>query len=104
MENIDLKTKILAGIAYVPFPPLFIIPLLIARKDTFIEFHGKQGLAVFLAWFVLWIIGLVPVISVISYLGFVVLLVMAIIAIVQVCLGKRWSLPFIGRYAQLLKI
>lgn len=103
MENIEIKTKILAAIAYVPFPPLFIIPLLVAKKDSFAEFHGKQGLVVFLAWFALWILGLIPIIAIVAYLGFVALIVAAIVAIVQTCLGKRWSIPFLGRYAQKLK-
>lgn len=103
MENIDLKNKILAVIAYIPFPPLFIIPLLIAKKDSFVEFHGKQGLVVFLAWFALWILGLIPLIAIVAYIGFVALIVAAIVAIVQTCLGKRWKMPLLGGYAEKLR-
>jgi uncharacterized membrane protein len=103
MENIDLKTKILAAVAYVPFPPLFIIPLLVAKKDSFAEFHGKQGLVVFLAWFALWLMGLIPVIALLAYLGFIALIVAAVVAVVQACLGKRWVMPLLGRYAEKLK-
>jgi Chloroplast import component protein (Tic20). len=98
------KEKILAAVAYVPFPPLFLVPLLMGRHDSFIEFHGKQGLVVFLAWFVLWIIGLIPIIAIVGYIGFVALIVMAIVAIVRTCMGQRWELPLLGRWAKKLKL
>lgn len=103
MEIISKKSKILAAVSYIPFPPLFLIPLFVAKDDAFDEFHGKQGLIVFLAWFALWILGLIPLIAIISYLGFVVLIIAAIVAMVQALLGKRWEMPVLGRYAKKLK-
>jgi uncharacterized membrane protein len=102
--TVTIKEKILAAIAYVPFPPLFLIPLLVGRDDTFVEFHGKQGLIVFIVWFALWILSNVPIIAIAAYIGFVVLIVLAIVAIVESCLGKRWDIPLLGRYAKMIKL
>jgi len=102
--TITLQEKIISAIAYVPFPPLFLVPLLVGHDDTFVEFHGKQGLVVFLAWFALWILSLLPFVAVLAYLGFLALLVAAVIGIVKTCQGKRWELPLIGRYAKRLKL
>jgi uncharacterized membrane protein len=102
--NITIKEKILAAIAYVPFPPLFLVPLLAGRDDTFVEFHGRQGLVVFLVWFVLWILGLVPIVAIVADIGFVALVVAAVVAVVQTCMGKRWELPLLGRYAKKLRL
>ena len=105
MENIvTTKEKIIAAIAYVPFPPLFLVPLLAGRNDSFIEFHGKQGLVVFLVWFALWILSNIPIVAIAAYIGFVVLIVAAIVAIVQTCMGKRWELPLLGRWAKKIKL
>jgi uncharacterized membrane protein len=103
MENITKKTKILAAISYIPFPPLFLIPLFISKNDGFDEFHGKQGLVLFLAWFVVWVVSLIPLIAIIAYLGFLALIISAVIAAVQAFLGNRWQIPLLGRYAVKLK-
>jgi len=102
--TVTTKEKILAAIAYVPFPPLFLVPLLAGRDDTFVEFHGKQGLVVFLVWFALWILGLVPIVAIVADIGFVALVVAAVVAVVEVCMGKRWELPLLGRYAKKLRL
>jgi len=102
--NTTKKERVLAAIAYMPFPPLFLAPLLIGRDDTFVEFHGKQGLVIFLAWFALWILSNVPIVAIAAYAGFVVLIVAAVIGFVQACLGKRWELPVLGRYAKKIRL
>jgi uncharacterized membrane protein len=102
--NTTKKERILSAVAYVPFPPLFLVPLLVGHDDSFVEFHGKQGLIVFLAWFALWILSNVPIIAIVAYAGFVALIVAAVIGFVQACLGKRWELPLLGRYAKLIRL
>jgi uncharacterized membrane protein len=103
METPTMKEKILAAVAYVPFPPLFLIPLLAAKNDSFAGFHGKQGLVVFLVWFALWLIGLIPHVLVVAYVGFLALIVAAVFAIVKTFMGQRWTIPLIGKYAHKLQ-
>lgn len=103
METPSTKEKILAAVAYIPFPPLFLIPLLAAKTDSFAGYHGKQGLVVFLVWFILWLIGLIPIVVVASYAGFIALIVAVVFSIVKVFLGQRWEIPLIGKYAKKLQ-
>lgn len=103
METVSKKSKILAVISYIPFPPLFLVTLFAAPHDSFAEFHGKQGLAIFLASFVVWILSLIPLIAIAAYLCVIALIVADIIAIVQSFLGRRWNIPVLGRYAQRIK-
>jgi len=102
--TVTTKEKIMAVLAYVPFPPLFLVPLLAGRNDSFIEFHGKQGLVIFLVWFALWILSLFPFVVVIAYIGFFALLVAAVVAIVRAWTGNRWEIPILGRWAKKLKL
>jgi uncharacterized membrane protein len=104
METISQKSKIMAALSYVPFPPLFLIPLFMAKDDAFDEYHGKQGLMLFLAWFAVWIVSLIPLIAIIAYIGFLALLVVAVIAFVQAILGNRWEVPVLGDKAKKLKL
>ncbi len=103
METPSKKEKILAAVAYVPFPPLFLVPLLAAKNDSFAGFHGKQGLVVFLVWFALWLIGLIPHALAVAYAGFLALIVAAVFAVVKVFMGERWTIPLIGKYAHKLQ-
>ncbi len=104
METISKKSKILAAVSYIPFPPLFLIPLFAAKDDAFDEYHGKQGLMLFLAWFALWIVSLIPLVAIVAYAGFLVLIVASVIAFVQAVIGNRWEVPLLGRYAKRLQL
>lgn len=104
METNSKKSKILAALSYVPFPPLFLIPLFAAKDDAFDEYHGKQGLLLFIAWFVVWIVSLIPLVAIIAYVGFLALLVISVIAFVQAMLGNRWEIPVLGDKARKLKL
>jgi len=103
METVSKKSKILAAISYIPFPPLFLVTLFAAPHDSFDEFHGKQGLVLFIASFVVWVLSLIPLIAIIAYLCVIAIVIIDIIAIAQSCLGHRWAIPFLGRYAQRIK-
>jgi uncharacterized membrane protein len=76
---------------------LFLIPLL-ARKDSkFCQFHAKQGLVLFVAslisWFPFfgWIIG-------------IAVLVVSLIGILKVLAGEYWKIPYVGEWAEKIKI
>ena len=102
METISFKRKILAALSYIPV--IFLIPLLGFVNDDFIQFHGKQGLALFLVWFVFWAFGLVPILGLIVPFGYLALLVVAVIGIASVFFGRRWVVPFVGKYAEKFRL
>jgi len=98
------KNIAMAVIAYI----LFFVPLLTgdAQKDSFVKFHTKQGLVLFILMVLINMVGwIMPFffwvsISWILSLGSFVLL---IIGIVNAANGKQEPLPIIGKYADVFK-
>jgi uncharacterized membrane protein len=103
MESVSKKEKIIAAISYIPFPPLFLIALFASPRESLGEYHGKQGLAAFLAWFVIWILSLVPLVAIAAYLCIIALIIADIVALTHALLGRRWAIPWLGAYAQKIK-
>ncbi|MFA6170972.1 MAG: hypothetical protein WCW77_02755 [Patescibacteria group bacterium] len=98
------KNTAMAVIAYI----LFFIPLLTgdAKKDSFVKYHTKQGLVLFLLVVLLNVIGrIMPfyfwyTISWILSLGTLVLLIIGISNAVG---GKEAPLPLIGKFSDVFK-
>ncbi len=99
------KNTGMAIIAYI----IFFIPLLTdAKKDPFVKFHVKQGLIIFIGWFVIGIIGYI--LSFIPFVGWmisrllnVLLFVLMIVGIMNAAKGERKPLPIIGKFAEKFK-
>jgi uncharacterized membrane protein len=107
----DPTPKIMAAIAYF----IFFVPLLTEFKNnSFVKFHVKQGLILFLTSLILWVLITVlasilgplalsrllyPLETIIS-LG---LLALAIIGVYNAWQLKEKPLPLIGSWAKMLK-
>jgi len=96
------RGRIIAAISYIPL--LFLIPLLARKDDHFAQFHGKQGLVLFIAWFILWVVGLIPIVGLVVFIGYLALMVVAVIALVRTLMGQSWEIPIVGAYAKKLKL
>jgi uncharacterized membrane protein len=94
----------MAVIAYI----IFFIPLLTgdAKKDSFVKYHTKQGLVLFLLAVLInvvdWIMPFYFWMS-ISWLLSLGTLVLLIIGISNAVGGKQQPLPLIGQYADIFK-
>lgn len=91
-------------IAYI----LFFIPFLTGhvKKDSFVKYHTKQGLVLFLLVALINIVGwIVPFYFwySISWLLSVGTLILLIIGIANAANGKEQPLPLIGQFANLFK-
>jgi len=109
MENIPQNTKdieenkIIAAIGYLGV--LCLIPLLGKKDSAFCQFHGKQGLVLFVVWLVLSMINILPILGqLIWVLGSIVLLVLVILGMVHALNGEEWELPALGKYAKQIKL
>lgn len=87
---------------------LVLVPLLVEKKDPFVKFHVKQGLAlaiVAVGWGILLMVPLVNLLLLlVSPFVWLFILAMAIIGIVNVVNGKEKELPLLGILASKLNI
>ena len=94
----------MAVIAYI----LFFVPLLTgdAKKDSFVKYHVKQGLVLFLLAVLIQVVGMIIPFyfwyTINQLLGLCVL-VLLILGIVNVVNGKEVPLPVIGKFADVFK-
>ncbi|HOX21769.1 MAG TPA: hypothetical protein PKZ02_02235 [Candidatus Paceibacterota bacterium] len=110
-EQKPQNKNVMAAIAYV----LFFIPLLTDdKKDPYVKYHVKQGLALLVLGVIVWIINsilyqifpyyswyIARMISWILNLGVFVLFV---IGVMNALGNKEKPLPLIGKFAEKIKI
>lgn len=89
------QNKLWALLGYLGI--LCLVPLLAKKESKFAQFHAKQGLLVFIAWFFVWI-------PVLGWLLGIALFFAWIIAVINVLSGKYWKIPVIGDYAEKINI
>lgn len=124
MDEEIREGRALAAIGYLGI--FCLLPLFLQRENAFARFHGKQGLVLFIAWIVTWIVisiifwlfkgvfGHIPIIGllfigvawivrVIGVILYIFYLILMIAGIVQAAMGKYWRMPVLGIYAERLK-
>lgn len=85
----DIKeNKVVAAIGYISI--LFLVPLLLKKDSPFAQYHAKQGLYLFIAFFVGQIIFWFPLLGWALFLFF---LGVNIYAFFQALAGKAWPVP-----------
>lgn len=113
--------KGLAWLAYVPWAPVFLVPLFVRKTSEYCKFHVKQGAtlwavgvayeivkAILLAiidaivpghryYYVTYHSAVYNVFNFIFWAGSIFLMVLAIIGIVNAATGKKKELPLIGK-------
>jgi fumarate reductase subunit D len=94
--------KAAAVLAYIPF--MCFVPLIKMKENPFAVKHGKQGLILFVIEIIA-VIFLLPKISDLLWSAVVVLCLAAAVAGVFFAVqGEEWKVPFIGDWADKLKI
>jgi uncharacterized membrane protein len=97
------ENKLIAAIGYLGI--LCLIPLLGKRESAFCQFHGKQGLVIFVAWIILWVCNIIPILGQIVWaLGSIAILVLVIMGMIHALNGEEWELPVLGQYAKQIKL
>ena len=89
------KNTLMGVLAYVG--PLIIVSYLVAKDDSFVKFHMRQGAILFAAEIIVWIIGMFMwqlwmILNIVD-LG---ILILAIVGIVNVVQGAEKELPLVG--------
>lgn len=76
---------------------LVLIPLLFQRKDEFVQYHARQGLALLMVWVVFSFSFYLPVLP---WILFLYILFNFITGIINVIRGRKNPLPLIGRFTE----
>ncbi len=93
------ENKVIAAIAYIGI--LCLIPLLAKKDSPFAQAHAKQGLALFIAGFIVSIIGVIPFLGwIIAPIVGLVILVLAIMGLVKALQGEYWEMPLFHDLSQ----
>lgn len=101
MVNEEEKGWAVVGVA---LPLLGYLVLLLAKKGgAYAQHYAKQGIALFVAWLILWVAGMI--FSMVG-LGFIVwvlnviVIVLWVFGIIFALSGRKQTLPIIGVLAQ----
>lgn len=95
------KNKAFAALGYVSI--FCLVPLTFARQSQFAQFHGKQGLVLFLAAVVVGIVEqMLPILWPMLALCNLAILVLSVMGIIKAIEGKYWEMPILGDLAKKL--
>ena len=93
-----LSARTLAVMSYLGV--LSLVPLVMNRNNSYVQFHARQGVVLWM-WEVLAIYTLlVPAVGHFFFrVSSVVCLVLSVIGVLSVLLGRAWKFPVIGDWA-----
>lgn len=95
--------KVLAIIAYLGF--LCLVPLLAKKDSPYAQFHGKQGLLLFILWIISNMVAIFPLIGwLVAFAGNIAVIVLMIVGILNAVNGEMKELPIVGEYAKKINI
>ncbi len=101
-KNVE-DNQIIAAIGYLGI--LCFVPLLLKKESKFAQFHGKQGLALFIVEIGIAIISIIPFIGwLIGFIGFFICAAGAIYGIIMAMEGKMTPIPGLSMIAEKLNI
>jgi uncharacterized membrane protein len=95
----DVKENaIFAALSYVSV--LSVVMLILKKDSKFVQEHAKQGVVLFFAEIIVYIVGLFPVIGwfIVAPIGNLLALIVAIIGFIKAIQGEFWEIPLIGQY------
>lgn len=102
-DKVVQEGKLYAVIGYLWI--LCFMPLLFKKENKFAQFHGKQGLVLFIASLALRLVAFIPYIGwFIGYGGLFLCGVIGLIGIIQALSGNYWRIPVVGDIAEKIKI
>ncbi|MEO5339585.1 MAG: hypothetical protein H7837_03560 [Magnetococcus sp. MYC-9] len=97
-REVGVSARTLAVMSYLGV--LSLVPLVMNRNDSYVQFHARQGVVLWM-WEVLAIYTLlVPAVGQFFFrLSSIACLVLSVIGVLSVLLGRAWKFPVIGDWA-----
>ncbi len=104
------ENKVLAAISYLGI--LVLVPLLMKKDSRFVKEHSRQGLALFIAEVILWLVEMIfawipvlgTIVLILAWIAWVIIIIVSIIGLIYAIQGKFWKIPIVYDWAQNLKI
>jgi len=105
MENIAQNQQKNTGMAVIAYIVFFIPLLTESKNDPFVKYHVKQGLTLFIAGVIVWLImNVIPILGLlIAPILNIILLVLLVLGIINAAKGLEKPLPLIGQFADNFK-
>jgi len=101
-EKISFTSRLWSVVAYMWV--FTFVPYFLKRRNEFVRFHAKQGVVLFIAEIIFIFISAIPIIGqIIGILGLIFCTFLSIKGIFTGLKGKKWVLPWLGRYTEKLK-
>jgi len=97
------ENKAMAVIAYLGI--LCFVPLLLKKDSAFAQYHGKQGLVLFIAWVAVNLLWMVPILGwMLVPVGHFAAFILMIVGIVNAVNGEMKELPWIGQFGKQINL
>ena len=96
-SSVSGDDKLMGALAYLGI--LVLIPLLTKKDSSFVQFHAKQGLVLFIAAVILGWIPFVGWFFLAPIIG-----ILALIGLIMAATGKEWKIPVIWPLAEKIKL
>ncbi len=93
------ENKAIAALGYVWV--LCLLPLLLKRNSKFAQFHGKQGLVLFIIEVIGSFIFAIPILG---WALFVIVVVLAVLGAKNAWEGRYWQMPIFGHFVSKLNL
>ncbi len=102
-ECVDEGDRILAVISYLGF--FCFVPLFLKKSNSFVQFHAKQGLVLFIAEVVISFVNIIPILGQIFwFLALIFFIIISVRGMVKAWGGQRWKIPFWADYARKINL
>ena len=97
-RDTSMSSRLLAVMSYLGV--LSLVPLVMNRDDSYVQFHARQGVILWM-WEVLAIYTLlIPAVGNFFFrFSSLACLVLSVIGVLSVLLGRAWKFPVIGDWA-----
>ena len=97
-REVGISSRTLAVMSYLGV--LSLVPLVMNRNDSYVQFHARQGVVLWM-WEVLAIYTLlVPAVGQFFFrISSIACLLLSVAGVLSVLLGRAWKFPVIGDWA-----
>lgn len=101
--ELSTEEKVYSVFAY--FGVLCLVSLLLKRDNSYIMFHVRQGIVLFIIEVIANVFSVIPFLGFISFiLVMIVCGLLSVIGIIEAVRGNKWEMPFVSEWAKKISL